>query len=72
VKRTELRYPGATPTSSSDSKLGIRNSEPTRGLYSWDTSEGSLVIELRGQRVVILEGIPAGVDAKALAGALWQ
>jgi len=73
VRRTELRYPGATRTSSPGSKLETRDSEPEmRSFYSWDTSEGSVVIEIRGQRVVILEGIPDGVDSNALARALWQ
>ena len=29
-------------------------------------------MELRGLRVVILEGVPEGVDATALLKALWQ
>src|ERR1043166_6784128 len=70
VKRTELRYPGATRLDSANSKLGTRNSELETG-YSWQTNEGQVVIELRGSRVVILEGIPAGVDAKTLMKAPW-
>jgi hypothetical protein len=73
VKRTKLRYPGARRLDPSDLKLGTRNSEPeTRNIYSWTTSEGEVVIELRGLRVMILEGIPEGVDANALLKALWQ
>ena len=84
VKRTELRYPGATRLNSfddsSDLKLETRNSEPgtrnwepkTRNIYSWATSEGGVVIELRGLRVVVLEGVPDGVDSTALLKSLRQ
>jgi hypothetical protein len=73
VKRTELRYPGATRLAPSDLKLETRNSEPeTKNIHSWKTTEGNVVIELHGLRVVILEGIPEGVDADALLKALWQ
>jgi hypothetical protein len=73
VKRTKLRYPGARRLDPSDLKLGTRNSKPeTRNIYSWTTSEGEVVIELRGLRVMILEGIPEGFDANALLKALWQ
>ena len=74
VKRTELRYPGATRLDPSgqkpetrNSKLETGNAEPNvRNIYSWATNEGSVVMELRGPRVVILEGIPAGTDVDAL------
>lgn len=73
VKRTELRYPGAKRLDPSELKLETRNSQPeTRNIYAWATSEGSVVVELRGLRVVILEGIPEGVDSSALLKALWQ
>ena len=73
VKRTELRYPGATRLDPSDLKLETRNPKlETQNIYSWSTSEGEVVIELRGVRVVILEGIPEGVDANALLKSLRQ
>jgi hypothetical protein len=73
VKRTELRYPGATHLDPADAKSETRNSElNTRNAYSWNTNEGSVVMELRGLRVVILEGIPEGVDANALTKTFWQ
>ena len=73
VKRTGLRYPDARRLTASDLNSETRNSEPeTRNIASWATSEGSVVIELRGLRVVILEGIPEGVDSNALLKALWQ
>jgi hypothetical protein len=80
VKRTELRYPGAQQLDSSALELETRNSKPetqnsqpeTRTIYSWKTSEGSVVIELRGLRVVLLEGVPAGADSNALLKSLRQ
>lgn len=77
VKRTELRYPGAKPLEPT-SQLETRNSKretpsskpETRNLYHWSTSEGEVIIELRGLRVAILEGIPAGVDSSALLKSL--
>ncbi len=73
VKRIEMRYPSAerldspTPESQTpNSKLETRNSQ------SWRTSEGNLVIELRGNRLLVLEGIPDRADAKALLKSLWQ
>jgi hypothetical protein len=73
VKRTELRYPDGKQLDSGDPRQLTRNSKPeTRNLYSWDTSEGRVIAELRGSRVVILEGVPGGVDANALIRAFWQ
>jgi hypothetical protein len=68
IKRTRLRYPDAkdVEATTQDSKLETQNS------YSWQTSEGGVTIELRGSRVVVLEGMPAGVAADELRGALWR
>lgn len=63
VKRTRLRYPGATQLDSDktgDSKLS------TRDWYSWSTNEGRVTVQLHGLRVVILEGVPDGVNADEL------
>lgn len=87
VKRTELRYPDAMPSDQTHSKsegpvskLETRNTEPemrsasaeTGDSYSWTTSQGRVVIELRGLRVVILEGIPEGADSNLLRKAFSQ
>jgi hypothetical protein len=73
VKRTELRYPGATRLDPSDSKLGIGNSEAeARNIYSWSTGEGTVVMELRGLKVLILEGIPEGVGVEPLRELSWR
>jgi hypothetical protein len=68
VKRTELRYPDARRDEASataqtrNQKLETRNSEA----ISFRTSEGGVAIELRGAHVLILEGVPDGVDTKSL------
>ncbi len=50
VKRTKLRYAKANPVElASDDKDQHR---------SWQTSEGGVVIEIRGSRVLIIEGLP--------------
>jgi len=64
VKRTTLRYPDVKELDSPDSNTGKRD------YYSWQTSEGRVVIELRGQRVYILEGAHAGVDPKSIIESL--
>ena len=68
AKRTKLRYPNATPTNpATDSGLP----SPSLG-QSWRTSEGGVLIELRGSRVLVVEGVPDGINAAILAKALWQ
>ncbi|HYU98298.1 MAG TPA: hypothetical protein VE977_05690, partial [Pyrinomonadaceae bacterium] len=67
VKRTELRYPGAKRIDSAGSQPEPRNPKLETALsYSWQTSEGKVVIELRGLRVAILEGVPEGVEPGTL------
>ena len=69
MKRTELRYPGLKWLESSESKTETRISEvETRNLFSWDTREGRVVMQLLGSRVVIVEGIPEGVDRRRCFG----
>jgi hypothetical protein len=57
VKRTELRYPGATPDNPSPQAGTRRN---------WRTGEGTVTIYLRGSRVLILEGTPYKFDVSSL------
>jgi hypothetical protein len=64
VKRTELRYPGARPLASATNANGQHQRR------AWQTSEGGVVVELRGMRVVIVEGVPEGVDPNSLIRAL--
>lgn len=59
VKRTELRYPKAN--------LLTDTQHPTTDtLRMWQTNEGQVVMELRGLRVTIIEGLSQQVDANNL------
>jgi hypothetical protein len=55
AKRTNLRY-GAEPSEVA-----------AAGRQVWATKEGAVVLEMVGSVVLILEGVPEGVDPKALA-----
>jgi hypothetical protein len=58
VRRTARRY-------------GAEASEVApAGRQVWRTQEGAVVVERQGSAVVVVEGVPDGVDAKALAKAL--
>jgi len=70
VKRTELRYPGATQLSSADPQSRTAELE-TRDRKSFQTSAGRVTIELRGNRVVVVEGLPDRTDPGSLLRALW-
>jgi hypothetical protein len=67
VKRTQLRYPGAEHVDSPASNL--QSLAPST---SWRTSEGTVVIELRSSRILILEGVPDGLNSNAMIKSLWQ
>ena len=70
LKRTELRYPGATQMNSADPQS--RNSEmETRNRRSFQTSAGQVTIEQRGNRVAVVEGLPDRLDPGTLLRALW-
>jgi hypothetical protein len=58
VARTTKRY-GVEPSAGSDEARA-----------SWKTSEGSALVKISGTTVLILEGVPCGADANALAAAL--
>ena len=56
VKRTQLRYPNLRLLSDSQ--------HPTSDtLKTWQTNEGQVIMELRGLRVTIIEGLSQQVDA---------
>ena len=59
-KRTLKRYPEAKP---------VTNTDVSR---QWQTSSGTVVIDRRGTRVLILEGIPSGIDLSSLKRTVWQ
>ncbi|HEV2913802.1 MAG TPA: hypothetical protein VGX92_11040 [Pyrinomonadaceae bacterium] len=65
AKRTARRYPGATPTETAD--------DQTSSIRGWRTAgEGTVVLERRGARVLILEGLPEKANARALLQTIWQ
>jgi hypothetical protein len=65
AKRTNLRYP--------DSKPAERVPDQSQASRKdWTTSEGRVVLELRGKRVLILEGVPEATKADDLATSFWQ
>jgi len=78
VKRTELRYPGAEKTPTDPLTLNqplARSTEiqqPIVDSRSFKTSEGAVSVELRGNRVAILEGVPDRIPETALLQALWR
>ena len=64
AKRTSRRYPGARATETTSVKAQERQ--------VWQTSEGAVMLQLRGSRVSILEGVPSHADSKNLLRLLWQ
>ena len=65
LERTWKRYPGAKNTDTvSTTERGER--------HEWKTSSGRGVLELRGSRVLILEGIPAKANTTALLNRIWH
>ena len=58
VRRTTKRY-GAEPAEVAPADRQL-----------WRTQEGAVVVERQGSGVVVIEGVPDGVDAKALAKSL--
>lgn len=60
AKRTAKRYPNAT------------HSKSTPDRVEWKTAAGGVVMELRGTRVAILEGIPARAKTNTLLRMIWQ
>ena len=59
AKRTSKRYLGAKETNSVEH-------------IEWETAAGRVVMELRGSRVAILEGVPAKLNANTLLKMIWQ
>jgi hypothetical protein len=65
LKRTALRYP--------DGRLLFGNAGETSGtVRRWETTEGGVMIQLRGSNVVILEGVPANVSDIGIANQLGR
>jgi hypothetical protein len=64
VKRTQIRYPEAKPVTPSQSSMG--------GLQMFRTIEGTTAIDLRGSRILIIEGLPDEQKTEALLKAFRQ
>jgi hypothetical protein len=62
VKRTGLRYPTATRIDSTTN----RQNPNAETLQSWKTLEGRVLVGLMGPRVLIIEGLPDGLDFRSL------
>ena len=60
--RTLSRYPGAKALEGSGSN----------GMAAWRTSQGDVMMELRQESVLIIEGVPATANKKGLMTTLWQ
>jgi hypothetical protein len=65
VKRTAKRYPEGT-------LLIDKQSTGSNTSLKWQTPEGKVAIELRGLRVVVIEGIPDNTDSNILLKYFWQ
>jgi hypothetical protein len=64
-KRTLNRYPSAKAT---EKTLTTEQGERRE----WQTSEGGAVMELRGSRVLILEGLPQKTDMNGVLRTIWK
>jgi hypothetical protein len=65
LKRTWVHYPDAKSTDViSNTERGER--------HEWKTASGRGVLELRGSRVLILEGIPEKANTTALLNRVWH
>lgn len=65
LKRTWKRYPDAQGTeTTSTTERGER--------HEWETATSRGVLELRGSRVLILEGIPEKANTTALLNRIWH
>jgi hypothetical protein len=60
ARRTAKRYAGAKEMRPDDNRL------------EWQTTSGKVVLELRGSRVAIVEGVPDSTNANKLLNAIWQ
>ncbi|MDT4894983.1 MAG: hypothetical protein QOH25_60 [Acidobacteriota bacterium] len=63
-KRTELRYPGATPIRSPYTDFSTKWHDG----QAWRTQEGLVFVVRNSDRVVVMEGLPEGMSLKKLDG----
>jgi hypothetical protein len=74
AKRTWRRYPNAKATeiAANEETANAVSQNPAKARHEWQTTEGRVVVDLQGSRVMIIEGIPDNVDTKAILKASWQ
>ena len=65
AKRTARRY----PTAGEPARTVV---DAQRESVIWATSEGGVIMELHGKRVLIIEGLPSSADKSALLKSLWE
>lgn len=59
VKRSRLRYPAAEALAR------------TATMWSARTAEGNVSIEMRGKRIVVIEGLPQSTPSRSILRSLW-
>lgn len=68
LKRTWRRYPDARATQITSAQSRNARNE----LHEWQTSEGRVVVEIRGSVVIVAEGIPENANSRTLLNTLWR
>jgi hypothetical protein len=63
ARRTLKRYPTATSNNASTAEVDRQ---------VWRTTAGKALLQIKGDKVLILEGVPAKLDPNALAKMVWQ
>lgn len=73
-KRTSLRYVNAERIDAQSGRQPDQNSnaQSLSDIRAFRTSEGSVGLERRGARVLVVEGCPEGIDCRRLMNSLWH
>lgn len=66
TRRTTRRYRAEKMDDTKQGQFAVADS------YQWKTGEGAVLIERRGSRVAILEGVPEKASASRLMRVLWR
>jgi hypothetical protein len=66
VRRTQIRYASAIPVEPTP------NTESPTLSRAFRTSQGMVLIERRGPRVLVIEGVPDQMNSKSLMRSVWQ